>query len=60
MEHLHLECIFPLSYEVFADNPPDYAVLFAWNHAEEIMAKEQSYMQNGGKWILHVPEVKVL
>jgi methylation protein EvaC len=47
-------------YEVFADNPPDYAVLFAWNHAEEIMAKEQSYMQNGGKWILHVPEVKVL
>ena len=47
-------------YEVFENNPPDYAVLFAWNHAEEIMAKEQSYMQNGGKWILHVPEVRVL
>jgi len=47
-------------HKMFADNPPDYAVLFAWNHAEEIMAKEQSYMQNGGKWILHVPEVRVL
>ena len=47
-------------YEVFENNPPDYAVLFAWNHAEEIMAKEQSYMQNGGKWILHVPEFRLL
>ena len=45
-------------YEVFSNNPPDYAVLFAWNHAEEIMAKEQSYMKNGGKWILHVPKLR--
>jgi methylation protein EvaC len=46
-------------YEHFKNNPPDYAVLFAWNHAEEIMAKEQAYMVGGGKWIVHVPEVKV-
>jgi SAM-dependent methyltransferase len=47
-------------YETFKSNPPDYAILFAWNHAEEIMAKEQEYMAAGGKWIVHVPEVQVL
>ena len=47
-------------YETFKGNPPDYAVLFAWNHAEEIMAKEKEFMAAGGKWIVHVPEVKVL
>lgn len=49
-----------LPYEIFKNNPPDYAVLFAWNHAEEIMAKEQDFMAAGGKWIVHVPEVKVI
>ena len=47
-------------YETFNSNPPDYAVLFAWNHAEEIMAKEKEFMAAGGKWIVHVPDVKVL
>jgi len=48
------------AYEEFTRSYPDYAVLFAWNHAKEIMAKEQDYMQQNGKWIVHVPEVKVL
>ena len=47
-------------YETFKNNPPDYAVLLAWNHAVEIMANEKDYVANGGKWIVHVPEVKVL
>ena len=47
-------------YETFKNNPPDYAVLLAWNHAEEIMAKEREFVSAGGKWIVHVPEVKVL
>ena len=47
-------------YEKFQENPPDYAFLFAWNHAEEIMAKETGFVAGGGKWIVHVPEVKVL
>jgi SAM-dependent methyltransferase len=48
------------SYEAFTAAPPDYAVLFAWNHAEEIMAKEKAFMAAGGRWIVHVPEVRVL
>jgi methylation protein EvaC len=47
-------------YESFKKNPPDYAVLLAWNHADEIMAKEKGYLLAGGKWIVHVPKVQVL
>jgi methylation protein EvaC len=46
--------------EVFAGSYPDYALLFAWNHAEEIMAKEQDFRAHGGRWILYVPEVHVI
>jgi SAM-dependent methyltransferase len=48
------------SYDAFLNDPPDYAILFAWNHAEEIMAKEKDFMQSGGRWIVHVPKVQVL
>ncbi|WP_431909021.1 methyltransferase domain-containing protein [Micromonospora carbonacea] len=43
----------------FPTDPPDYALLFAWNHADEIMAKEQAFRQAGGAWILYVPHVHV-
>lgn len=36
---------------------PDYALLFAWNHAEEIMAKEREFRTAGGSWIGYVPRV---
>jgi methylation protein EvaC len=48
------------SYEEFVANYPDYALLFAWNHAEEIMAKEQNFRQAGGKWLVYVPRVEIL
>ncbi|WP_017556332.1 class I SAM-dependent methyltransferase [Nocardiopsis baichengensis] len=41
----------------FADEYPDYALLFAWNHAEEIMAKESAFREAGGTWIRYVPNV---
>ncbi|MGX7825632.1 methyltransferase domain-containing protein [Actinokineospora sp. 24-640] len=44
----------------FADPYPGHALLFAWNHAEEIMAKEQAFRDAGGKWITYVPEVRVV
>lgn len=49
-----------VAYEAFKANPPDYAFLLAWNHAEEILAKEKDYASVGGKWITHVPQVKVV
>jgi methylation protein EvaC len=47
-------------YEDFKANFPDYALLFGWNHGEEIMAKEQAFQAAGGKWIVYVPKVQVL
>jgi methylation protein EvaC len=47
-------------YEEFQANYPDYGLLFGWNHAEEIMAKEQAFKAAGGKWIVYVPRVQVL
>jgi len=46
------------NYNNFLAAPPDTTILFAWNHAEEILEKEKSYTKNGGKWIVHVPKVR--
>ena len=47
-------------YEEFVASYPDYALLFAWNHGEEIMAKEQRFKEEGGRFIVYVPSIKVL
>lgn len=44
----------------FADPYPDYALLFAWNHADEIMTKEKAFREAGGRWIVYVPDVRVV
>lgn len=47
------------SFDEFRNAYPDYSVLFAWNHAQEIFEKESAYEAGGKKWILFCPEVKV-
>ena len=47
-------------YEDFEADYPDYALLFAWNHATEILAKEQNFRNAGGQWLVYVPRVEVL
>ena len=47
-------------YEEFTKSYPDYALLFAWNHASEIRAKEQDFIAAGGRWIVYVPKVEVV
>jgi methylation protein EvaC len=39
---------------------PDYALLFAWNHAAEILDRESAFREAGGRWILYVPDVRVV
>ena len=46
-------------YEDFVANYPPYALLFAWNHGEEIVDKEQQFQSSGGRWIKYVPNVTV-
>jgi len=45
------------AYEEFSNNMPEYALLFAWNHAKEIFENEKEFKEKGGKWITFVPEV---
>ena len=49
-------CDFKAFYEAY----PDYAFLFAWNHFKEISNKEKKFVESGGKWITHVPNVSLI
>ena len=47
-------------HEDFAARYPDRALLFSWNHAAEVLAKEQAFSRSGGRWIVYVPDVREL
>ena len=49
-----------LPYDQFRESDPDYVLLFAWNHATEIMKKESDYMSHDRLWITYIPNVKVI
>ena len=44
----------------FAARYPERALLFLWNHAAEVRAKEQAFARAGGRWIIYVPAVQEL
>ncbi len=39
---------------------PDYLMLLAWNFAKELIRKTSDFEEKGGKYIVPVPEVKVV
>ena len=39
---------------------PDYIVLFAWAFTDEVIKKRQDYLKKGGKFIIPLPEVKIV
>lgn len=45
------------AYENFTKKYPDTALLFAWNHRDEIMQKEKDFVAQGGRFLIYVPQV---
>lgn len=43
----------------FGTDRPDVAVLFAWNHADEIQSAEAAFGESGGRWLTYVPDVRI-
>lgn len=54
----HLK-IFP-SEVLYGKSKPNYVLLFAWPFVNEIKYKHKKFLQNGGKFIVPLPKVKVI
>jgi hypothetical protein len=46
--------------EKLLEDKPDYVLILVWNIADEIMKQQQKYKELGGRFIIPVPEIKII
>ena len=46
--------------ETLSDRKPDYVIILAWQYAKPILQKNQRFLQNGGRFILPMPSVRLV
>ena len=49
-----------LSSDIIDEKKPDYIVIFAWGYTDIIIKKNREFINNGGKFIIPLPEVKII
>lgn len=49
-----------VSSGIILETPPDYLFILAWNFAESIMKKNETFREGGGKFIIPVPNPSIV
>jgi SAM-dependent methyltransferase len=48
------------SSDAIYEKKPDYVIVLAWNFAPQIMKRHQNYINNGGHFIVPLPEIRII
>jgi hypothetical protein len=49
-----------LSSMAIEEHKPDYLVLLAWNFSDSIIAKNQSFLERGGHFVVPFPKIRIV